>query len=662
MCRKFIVLLVCLGAIVLSSGAQTVADLDEALQLSKALLATKADSAVCHRVALSIQHLCDTTPSAPQVPEALLLAAKLESKCRRTSDAVSLTQRIITQYTASTSAQEAFDFAWNILTDYGKTPLAGAKLATTMATALRPAAASRPYYRRAFDAYQQNDWWRSAADVGEEYLTYGFRTAPDAEFALLLSEAALKAGDTKLAERALNEFIAVFPDLPQVVLARARLGQAAEAAGRQDQAVENYSRAWSLYQKHRKKGEYNQPLIAHAAAQSLWTLQSAEKRSFESQTAPDLPVTKTALRQADQLDQAYLDVAITDPGMADQAFVAIGDLRVRLGDALLAEGFRSALASSELARTTPYDKAVPEYIRAVAAYTQAWERASLEPDDPQSEQIVRHASQSAFETAVGQGDALIAWSLELLKRAPQRRPGNDGVEPRFHLVVNNVAPLVIRGSEVKIRAFGMTDRMPVMAFAERTRPSLDTPLRAVVGELATLCTEETRSVASQSAQIARSHAMGYEGVSRTSILQSLETDFASLTRLTTEAVPAFGNLYAAATNPVVPEETRPYWDSVLVVFHSQYASLCRTMSSDLATALTKLKGSDETAAQFRNRLARLQAKATSEEFAGLVRWYDWVHDNDVEHPLNQTMAGRLAELDPLNYGSPYELPAASRKR
>lgn len=661
MFRKTIGLLFAVVVMAGISGAQSATDLPTVIEQANLLLAAKTDSAACRELAATLIQLGEEQPASEYTPAAFLAAARLEEKSNRPANAVKIAQRLWTAYPASPLAKDAFDLAWNIETRQGQTPLAGAKLALAMAAAQGSNATARYYYRKAFDVYKQNDWWRSAADAGEDYLTHCARSAPDAELIMALAAVALKAGDTELAARAYREFTVLFPNLPLVVSAYAGLGRVYAAAGQSDAASDYYSRAWTIYQKNRKKGEYSQAEVTQAAAQALWALQTDTRRAFESHTSPDQTVAKSILREAAELEEAYRQVAQTDPQMIPQAFMAIGDVRARLGDALLAEGFRAAFASAAPIQALPYEAALPEYERAVAAYSMAWERASLAPENAQSSQIASRAAESAFEASVGQGDALIAWSVEMMKFAPSRQPGSDGNEPRFQFVANRVAPLALQAVKKKTAAFSMTQRMPVMALVEQIKPGLDSPLRIVAGEISALCGEEMRTVSKGASQLAGLQAMGFHSTGQTSLVQSLENDFARLTRMNSAANSVLLDLYTAGTAYCEQGEERPYWDGLLVGFYSQSTELCQTVQTDMAATLSRLSREDETTAPLRSRLSRLQSNAASQEYAGLVNWHRWSGEYDVHHPDNKQMAARLAKLDPLNFGTPYDLPSASRK-
>ncbi|MDD5088363.1 MAG: tetratricopeptide repeat protein [bacterium] len=659
--RKIITLLFSITIWAGMSVGQMATDLPAAVEQANTLLAARTDSAACRELAATLVQLSEEQPASEYTPAVVLAAARLEEKIGHSTQAVKTAERLWMSYPASPLAKDAFDFAWNIETRQGQSPLAGAKLALSMAAAQGSNTTARFYYRKAFDIYRQNDWWRSAADAGQDYLTHCARSTPDAELMMALAAVALKAGDTDLAARSYREFTALFPNLPLVVTAYAGLGSIHAAAGQSETAADYNSRAWTIYQKNRKKSEYNQHEITQAAAQALWALQTDARRAFESQTLPDRAVGKNLLREAAVLEEAYRQVMLTDPEMAPQAFLAIGDLRMRLGDALLAEGFRAAIASASPVNAVPYEAALPEYERAEAAYSMAWERASLVPEDAQARQIVHRAAESAFETAVGQGDALIAWSVELMKYAPTRQPGEAGCEPRFQFVTNRVAPLAREAVATKTAAFALTQRMPVMALAEQIRPGLDSPLRVVAGEMYALCGEEMRAVTKGASQLAGLQTMGFQSMGQTSLVQSLENDFARMTRMNSAASPVLLDLYAAGTAHCQPGAERPYWDSLLVGFYSEYAAVCQSLQSDMTTALASLSREDEETAPLRAHLNRLQTQAASQEYAGLVDWYRWSGEYDVHHPANKEMTARLAKLDPLNYGNPYDLPSASRK-
>ncbi len=663
MFRKVIVLLACITVAIGTAWSAEISDLEEGIRLTRALLNESADSALCHFVVEKMITLCDRAPASPFAPEALSLSAELSEKFGHHKLATDLAARVFENYPASAFALPSFDFAWKLLTDDGLNPEAGAELCLSMATSLKTDPAAIDYYRRAMDTYQQANLWDKAAEVGIKYFDQCAGANPDAVLLLALSDAALKKGDSPLAVRGLTRFISQYPNLPQVVTARYQIGQIAVAEGNTQLANEHFSRAWSLYQKNRRKGEYNQPAIARAAADALWTLQIEPKRQYESRTAPDLPLTKGQRSQADELHEAFTQVMITDHEFAPRCFSAIGDVHTHLADALLGQGFRNVVARSGGSAQPPYSDAMPEYNKAVAAYLQAWERGALEPHNPDAATAARYAAERAFEVQVGQGDAVMGWAFELMAQAPREAPGAGGANERFSYLTTTVTPLIVEGLNYKTEALKLTERMPVAALAEPVRDGLDLPVRAVTNELSRLCANENKTVLSQSAQLASSASMGYSAVSGGDIAASLKTNFDRATEYGKEYNRVLDKFYASMVQSRVPETCQVYWDSLLIAEYTNYTETCRSLQTNLAVCLANLPAQgDDRVNTLRKQLSRLQADGASEEYAGLVRWHKWAYSNGVDHRLNDPLAARLAELDPVHYSSPDDLPSASRRK
>lgn len=652
-----------------ASARQTT--LPGAIQTAERLLAnTDFDSAAGSTVSEDLYRLCAEFPVSALAPQGLLLAAEIDQRLGRMDDALHTRKRILENYTASEAAPRAFEAVFNDLTGSADGAEEAAELARRLAD-VQPSKAGH-YWNLAFRQYSVAGNWIAAADAGSRALEASGRAGLSAQDLHKLTDAALLAGETSIAVRACESFIDNYGDLPQVISVRRQLGGIYSAQGNPAAAHEQFVRAWSTYQKLRKKPEYDQSAIASAAAASLMALQTEPRRRFDEMTAPELPLEKrVAQRVAAELADAYAQAMTTDPALAPAAFNASGDVYSRMGDALLKNGFRLAMTGTLPTGQMPFTDALPEYTKAVAAFSLAFERSLLqagEHDAPlasreaETDPAARYAAQRAFEVASGQADAVFAWAIDVNARAPQPELGPNGSDKRFDYLVNTAAPLFARGLELEAAALSLADRMQLPAQAADARLNLDLPLRPFAASLTDLSAEQNRQATVASNQLAATFARGFQNSATSDFADRAEREFHRAASHAAATNDLLGSLLAGLDRCNSPTATYAYWNDRIVAGFHDYATLCRTLQNDLSvcTANLKLRKDDEAAA-LRKRFAKLESFGSSEEYAGLLRWHQFTVDRQWDHPLNAELQARLNEIDPDTYGRRDDWPAANRK-
>ncbi|RPH94151.1 hypothetical protein EHM69_08145 [candidate division KSB1 bacterium] len=673
MLRKNLLLLSLVFALPFAALSATFDGLPQAVQAAHHAISTPEDSANCPTIVSELLRLTDKYPASSLVPEALWLAAQLQKQSGHPSAALSLARKIVEQHPSSTVAPEAFEVVWNDFRTNKFTDTNAAEFAAAFANKLAPNSAAAKYYQLAFNIHLQANRWQDAVHVGNLFIKKCPDSVPDAPFLLSLSEAALKSADMAAAQRTLENFIDRYPHLPQLVSARAALGKVYISQGNETAANENYSLAWSAFQKHSNESAYRQAGITSAAAEALWFLQKNPHRQYAQLTSVNLPLNeKTARRQAESLEQAYTQIMLTDHGYAPACFNAIGDLHRQMADALLAEGYRKCAVDFS-AENPPYESALPEYSRAIAAYSQAYDRAA-QPHSHESGLAIEHpdwhtasvyAADQAFALTLGQGDAVYAWAMQLQQNAPKTEPGANGNQVRFDYLASCVAPLVSQGMEYSTQALNFANSKPLAKKAEKVRQNLDIPLRPFASEVAMLCRNQNRDAAGLSTQLSKTFSFGFQASSTTSLAESVEDNFHSASLITSKSEELLSNLYAGIAQWRLSEPVQSYWDSIAVSPFYEYASLCQTMQADLTVCLAAFTPAknDEDAQRFRNRLSKLQTKGASEEYTGLVRWHDLADRYKMKTATGDKLAARLAELDPA-YSTDRldDFPSASRRK
>ncbi len=662
MFRKILIISALFSAISCARAAATFDGLPQAVEAARQTQPTNA--AVCHDVAGELVRLTGTYPNSSLVPEALFLAARLENAAGNTEQALALAKHVVTSFPASENCPAAFDLAWNVLTRNGADPMAGEELAHDLATALGSSPTAGRYYEIAFNACRDAKHWKDALTIGNQYLKTCTVATPNPTLVLALGDVALMAADTPLAMQLLESYLNRYPKLPQIVAVRTKLGQMYTASGNETKAKENFSLAWTTWQKNSNRTEYNQTEVAQAAARALWELQAGPLKEFNDLTAISTYLDKNrAQRQMENLIAAYTQVMKTDQQMAPEALNAIGDAHARYADALLKQGFQYALNAGTPSIVVPYCYSSPEYQKAIASYSQAYERAAMQPGNAELQHVGQYGASRAFELTAGNGDAVFAWAIHLFEMAPKTDVGEHANQTRIAYLTKNVTPLLEEGLKCKTDALALVNTLPVQNQAKEVRQTLDMAVRPVIGDLYALSQSEIHKLETASTQLASSFKAGFQPNSTKTLAQSVEDNFAYTTQLSADVQKTLDNFCQIFQQNSLPEPSLAFWDNMITTSYYEYAAACRSMQNDLTACVGQLSvKKDDATLPLYTQLTKLQATGASEEFAGLVRWYDFSSQHQFKDPVADKLQARLAELDPIHYGGQNDTNSASRKK
>lgn len=638
-------------------------DFPKTLQNATDYLAGKsADPATAVELSNQLLTCVDTYPTSSLVAEALISVVKINTWIGKLDQAAAAAKKIVEDQPESDFTAEAYRIAWNYYTQEGKKPLAGVDLTLNLAHKLGKTATALDYYKKSIEIYRDAKRWKEATEVGIEYLANLGTAQPYPPILITLADVALKEGNTALAKESLESFIQKFGTLPHAVTARTELGMVYSALGDENAANENYSLAWTTFQKNRSKSEYNQEEITQAAAEALWQMQIKSQRQFEEKTAFGTTFkAKTVRQMVEGLTKGFDEVALTDPEYAARAFNATGDTYSRFADLLLQDGYRTSNANGITIKNPPFAAAMPEYTRAIAAYSRASEQATLHGNEHENKNAGDYAATRTFELTAGQGDILFAWAMDLEKHGTKNQ--KEQQTDKLNYMAANVLPVLNQALTYKQQALDFADRSNLASQAMHCRKSLDNALKPAVEDLFTLCREDWNMLKANSTQLASAYTRSSEPAMAKPITESVAS---SQTVAKSDAEKCFASvteLHATLQKCKPLKETRDYWNDALLTIHNEYASVCQTTQTYLEVCQTSAaKANTENAQLSKEKLTKLQTACSTEEYATLARAYELASQYNIAGTTCDRLLGRLAELDPRKYGNLQEINSASRKR
>jgi tetratricopeptide (TPR) repeat protein len=647
------------------SWAAPTTDLTGTLQTAREFLAThNTDNATANTLATELLRGVETYPHSSLVPEALSAAARLQKVAGNTVLAAATAKRLLLDYPESEFTPQTYELAWTCLTDNGKNPLLGADLTLTLAQKLGRTIGALTYYQKAFEIYRDAGHWNEALATGKQYLQNTTTPEQNAPMMLTLADVSLKNGDTGYAEENLRTFLLRYPTLPQVVTARTLLGAISAAQGNEADAKENYSLAWTTFQKNRQKPEYSQHDVMESAAEALWQIQTRNRREFEETTAFGAPFKeKQVRRQVEELTKGYEQVMLTDAEFAARSLNATGDVCSRFADLLLQDGYRTCNSKGFATDQSPYTDAMPEYTRAISAYSRAAEQARGHSESRENGRAERYATNRTFELTSGQGDVLFAWALDLQRTTVTNDLSSKTSADRVALLTDCVTPVLNQALTYKQQSLEFADRVGLKNEAEESRATLDIAMRPILDEMKILCRSDWNALKSSATGLAAAYTRSNKPETAKTLTESVINQYALAKEDAEHGLAAATELYTALQKCRPTTETRQYWNEAMLSFYGDYASLCETMQTYLEVCVTSLaRSNDDEARDLRTKFSKLQTSCSSEEYSTLVRCYDLSTQFSITSPLGDRMLARLAALDPKQYGTLNELNSASRKK
>jgi TolA-binding protein len=656
MFRKLIGIALCgalLSATAIAAGWET---LPLSLESAKAQVQSPPDKAADLQAAGELLRLTRLFPTSSIVPDALWIAAQLEQRSGLTHEATDLATQVVQTYPTTEAAQPAFEFVVTQLEGDGQLGTA-ALLARTTAVGLGAQPQAGRYYLLAFHAYRRANMWREGTDVALLRLN-NVSALPEPKTLLDMADVALLAGNTAAAQQFLQDVIEHSPSSPEIVSAYCRLGGISSSQGNDAQATDHYARAWATFQKCRKNASTLEESVTHDAAQALWELQTPTRLELDNLTALDRPLQlKNMRRTLEALEEAYTQIRDTDPQSVPRALYALGEIHTQVADALLKDGFVRATNSGDV-ETPAYAAALPEYDRAAAFFADAYHKSP----SGVNENFCRKAAEHAFETTMGKGDAVFAWSLELLRRTPLTATGELSDQSRFAYLSTRVAPVAQEALTHRLQALNLAADLHVASEAGDLQQTLDLPLRPLTKELAALCEKQNQRATDASAQLAKSFAFGLGLTSITPLAATMETQFAQVTEFQTRYHDLLGTVYVRLQAGKAETHTLAVWDSMLASAYFDYSNLCRRVEDDMAVCAANLAPQqDETAQSLRKRVTKVLNQSSQDERTALADWHDLAARYGIHQPLGKNLEARLAELDPARYPRTDDTPSADRK-
>ncbi len=631
---------------------------------TNALSAAQVDRDACRQLATDLLDGVSAYPASNLAGDALYLAVKLERIAGDHEAALAAARRILLDYPRSEHAPEAFQYVWDAQTSQGANPSAGAETAREFAESLGNAPNADSYYEIALDAYAAGNQWKEAAELCRYFLETAAMNSDLPELYITVADVALRADENSLARDALDQFSSRYSPLPQMVMAKNRLGHVHMALGNREPAKQAFSQAWTLFTKHRGKPGYVDHDVRHAAAEALWTLQSADKDALDRMAAQGLDVNESQLRKiVRKLTDACAEITEADSHFALQTLTAMGDataiLARQVGSARLSRVKSNASAASE---DSPIAEALDLCARAAEYYTAAFEYSCESTESRSARAASDLAAEKVFEIMRLRADLQNQWALELLERNPPQMPGTRDDELRLRYLIKTVAPVAMTGLDYVAEVLDLPSYMPIDEQKSALRSQADATLKIVAQELFSQCQEQWRQTASAAIQVGSSVSFGIRTSNSSNLVEGLDDKVDMAARFAASACPELSRIAEAVSAREIWPDGLSFWIQLEVRMYAEYTQACATVAASLQDGAGRMKvHPDSPDGSLKTLLLRLARSGADDEYRYLVHWHDRVAEMGADIPLNQRMQMRLAELNPKLYGLDGTYPSANRQ-
>ena len=476
----------------------------------------------------------------------------------------------------------------------------------------------------------------------------------DPEQILAAAYASLQLKQTEAATELLNSIVESYPRSPQAVIAHHELSGLSNESGHAEAANEHNRLAWALFKKNSRSPLFLSHEVVHAASDARWNMIEAEKIALEAMFQAK-PFAEDRCRKAvRELEESCTELMMTDVHHAAQAQLCIGDAHRLMADALLVQG--KAIPGGE----SPQVRVLPEYSKAVSAYAIAFEKAL---GFEEQKQDLNHAAHLTFDVTMQQGDLMVEWGNEVFKLAPTLQPGTDSRKQRLDYLLNEVMPALSAAVNFYVRATDRAQYMPVKEDAAALQTRLDLPLQPLIESISSLHKEYGRDVRSSAVELGSMSRVSLDPKSTVGQLERVEAEFERLQDVAAQVRQSMRECLKQVPFALLPAASQSFWHDHIIRDYAESTEIQQILQDNVAGCLSRVvnDGSVETQS-YQRRLKKLQAAAVGAEYHDLMAWHEYVTTAKLEHPLNERLYARLAEVDPASAPNRDKTPPSSNRK
>ena len=356
----------------------------------------------------------------------------------------------------------------------------------------------------------------------------------------------------------------------------------------------------------------------------------------------------------------------TDSAFAAQCWTRIGDLNLAIAEALLWEGYETIQVGEIDEKRNPYDYSLAYYFEAQTAYDKA---AAAQTQDlisgPRHWSEMRAdwsgmAIHSRYNIFAREADVVYSWAMDVWKHAPERSLGNVGLTKRFDMLVDRVYPLVRESLKYRQYAFAMASHHPSEFKLTDSWNSLEQDISLTLDLATALCQTQWDATSATAIQLSKTLQITGNPAAVRTMRETLINQLDHSKTYWEEGQTAITELFESylACRPRL--ESRTVWESELMQFHFNFASMVGSASIQLDASTTNLDHLDPIAQTLKQRLRSISKDAARAEETALTQALDIASRFNIYNKAFSNIYSRLREIDPVQYPT-LEIYRASRK-
>lgn len=507
-----------------------------------------------------------------------------------------------------------------------------------------------------FRAYAAEEFWSPAAFLGMQLMRADFPLG--AQDQLTLANCLLRANQEESAREvlfALSNNTA--PNSPQALRASVELGLIEQVLGRDIQSKQEFQQAWNIWQKHKRKPGFSDPLVANAAARARWELLQFEFAALEKTLHVSLEWNaKEATRWCNELERNTNELLTIAPSYESAVALLTGKLHRLEGDALLRLGMFSSRPEDLLARDKLRAQALTAFNQAadILVFTARHEAKALPPLAPghwstQKRDFQTEAQQETYDLYVHVAEQLEGWAASLWQQTPLRSFGQNGYSPRFDAIVHEAFPVLQECVNYRKLALRFARQNPGIDGVENSVATLYQDMLKPVMELRKLCGSQWQTTSANAMQISRTLAATSNPDAVESMTEALSAQLAEATKLANESNTALATVFEQLFTAVPDKDSLSLLAEHKLALDREYAAMNRTVHESLEFATHSLDRRETRAASLRSKLFKYSSSAADVELSVLEEGHAWAQANGYLSSGGSLLYARLSERDPAKY-------------